>query len=167
MPKLSSPGVGVVLRGGLTLPTVDDDDDGALVGFLASYLRPTDLYAQLPRAMSLRLSASPMIRSGQFFARLDAGLDINVYHDGPGDNADPAILINVGAGFDLGNAAIMGEITTLAVTGDGGDSLTAAALSARFDAGSVTPYVSLLIPVDDDISEFFDAGLVLGLDAKM
>ncbi|HEY5947032.1 MAG TPA: hypothetical protein VIV40_16120 [Kofleriaceae bacterium] len=165
IPKLSTPNVGLVLRAGLALPTVDNDDS-ALIGFLSSYMRPTDLYSQLPRAASLLLSASPMIRSGNFFARIDLGLDLNVYVD-QGDTVDPGLLVNVGAGFDAGTAAIMGELSTLVVTGDNGDSLTSAALSVRFDAGSVQPYLALLLPVDNDVSDIFDAAIVVGIEGRL
>ena len=109
-----------------------------------------------------------MIRSGNFFARLDAGLDINVYTDG-GDGPDPGILINLGAGVDLGSAAIMAELTTIKITGDGGGdfSITGAALSVRGHAGAVQPYGALLIPLDSDVQEVFDAGLLAGIEGRL
>lgn len=164
IPKLSTPGLGLVLRAGLTLPNAPDDDSG-LIGLIATFMRPIDVYAQFPKASTLRLGVSPIIRSGQFFARADLGLDVNVYVD-EGDTVDPGLVVDVGVGIDLGSAAIMGEITTLAVTGDGGDSLTSAAISAR-GTGSVQPYGALLIPVDDDVSDVFDLGLLFGVEGRL
>jgi hypothetical protein len=165
IPKLSSPDIAVVLRAGLALPTVSDDD-GGFINLLATYLRPTDLYAQLPQAATLRLSASPMFRSGNFFARIDAGLDYNVFID-QGDRVDPAFLLNLGAGVDLGSVALMGELSTLVTTADNSDSLTSAALSLRGHSGPVQPYAALLIPVDDDVSKVFDLGLLAGLESRL
>jgi hypothetical protein len=164
IPKLSTPGLGLVLRAGLTLPNAPDDDAG-LVGLFATFMRPIDVYAQFPKSSTLRLGVSPIIRSGQLFARADLGLDINVYTD-QGDTLDPGLVVDVGVGVDLGGAAIMGEITTLAVTGDDGDSLTSAALSVR-GTGSVQPYGALLIPVDDDVSDVYDLGLLFGVEGRL
>lgn len=164
IPKLSSQDIGVVLRAGLTLPTASEDDAG-LIGLIATFMRPIDVYGQFPKSSTLRLGVSPIIRSGQFFARADLGLDINVYVD-EGDTLDPALVVDVGAGIDLGGAAITGEITTLAITGDDGESLTSAALSVR-GTGRVQPYGALLIPVDDDVSDTFDLGLLAGIEGRL
>lgn len=164
IPKLSSPNIGLVLRGGITLPTAPDDLT-SLIGYLATFMRPVDIYAQLPKSSTLRLAASPILRSGQFFARADFGIDINIYMD-EGDTVDPGLVIDVGAGIDLGGAAITGELTTISVTGDDGDSLTSAAVSAR-GTGTVQPYGALLIPIDDDVSDAFDLGLLVGVEGRM
>src|SRR6185503_8822706 len=166
IPKLSSPGVGLVLRGGLTLPTGSDDNDDALVNLITTFLRPTDLWVQLPRSSSLRLAVSPVFRSGTFFGRIDAGVDLNVYRD-TGDKIDPAVLLNFGAGVDLGTVALMGEISISAVTGDNGESVSSGALSIRGTAGGVQPYGAVLIPIDDDVKGIFDLGLLLGLEARL
>lgn len=165
IPKLATPGFAVVLRGGVTLPTVEDDTF-AFAGLVATYLRPTDLYAQIPRSSTLRLAASPMFRSGPMFVRLDVGADINVYNDG-GDTVDPGVLLNVGVGLDLGTMAVMTELTTIAVTGDSQDAISAAAISTRFRAWVVQPYAALLFPVDDDAGDAFDGGLLVGLEGPM
>ena len=165
IPKFNTPGFGMVLRGGITLPTVSDDDT-ALAGLVATYLRPIDLYAQIPKSSTLRLGASPMFRSGKFFARIDAGLDVNVYIDGS-DTVDPGIVLDLGAGFDFGNAAIMGELSTLAITGDNGESISSFALSVRGNAGAVQPYGALIIPMDSDVKQTFDAGLLAGIEGRL
>ena len=165
IPKLASQEIGLVLRAGITLPTVSDEDN-ALIGLVASYLRPSDVFSQVPRSSTLRFSASPTLRSGTFFARLDAGLDINVYADGR-DTIDPAIVLNAGAGVDLGTVAIMGEISTFALLGDEDFSLASAAVSVRSHAGPVQPYGALLIPIDKDASEPFHVGVLAGVEARL
>jgi hypothetical protein len=164
IPQLASDQVGLVLRGGVTLPTVDDSDT-ALVGLYASFLRPTDIIGQIPQSSWLRLSASPIIRSGQYFARMDAGVDINIYND-DGDNIDPVLLLNFGAGADLGSAAIMVELTTIIVTEETDESITSAAVSVR-GTGSVQPYAALLLPIDNDVNSLFDLGILAGVEGRL
>jgi hypothetical protein len=97
---------------------------------------------------------------------MDGGLDINVYNDG-GNEVDPGILLNFGAGADVGTGALMGEVTTLVITGDGGESISAAALSMRGNAGRVQPYAALLLPLDEEASDIFDLALLAGVEGRM
>ena len=165
VPKLSAPDLGVVFRAGITLPTVTDENAG-YTALLATLLRPSDVMTMMYRSSTLRLAASPMLRSGQFFARGDFGLDINVYNDGEGTE-NPALIVGGGAGADLGGVAIMGEISMLAITGDGGDTVSSAALSVRGSAGSVQPYGALLIPVDNDVRRVFHPSFLLGVEGRL
>lgn len=166
LPKLSTSGVELVLHAGLTLPTADDGVD-ALAVLVAGRLRPTDLYATLPRSSTLRLGVSPLFRTGKVFARLDLGMDLNLYATADNEHA-PAFHLNLGGGAIIGaGVAIMAELSMLTISGDNGDSFAVAAVSVRGDMPGVQPYAALLLPLEDDVSDFIDLGLMAGLEAKL
>lgn len=169
LPKLGE-GSTVALHAGLTLPTADDDED-ALVNILATTARPQDLFLAIPQGTSLRLGASPMFRSGNVFGRVDVGIDININNGGGGDESDPLVHVNAGIGIDLGGAAVMGELSNVYLTdGDADFSdrlINVFALSARFTAGKAMPYLSLLIPLDDNATSTIDLAFTAGLEARL
>jgi hypothetical protein len=166
-----------VLRGGITLPTADDDGPGIFTNFLAGLgPRLTDVAAHgYPETFWLRLSASPIFRSGQFVVRLDGGVDFAVSTDNY-DEPDPVLRLNVGGGVDTGTVAILGELVTIGNLGDNDsaidtgpdeDFLHTLALSARFRAGSIEPGVALGFPLDDSVREFMDFFVVAGLQGRI
>lgn len=114
-----------------------------------------------------------MFRSGNVFGRIDVGFDLNLDVQDSDDTADPVLHVNAGVGIDLGTAAIMGELSNVYVfSDDEGDSLgdktiNVFAVSARFVAGNAMPYVSLLVPLDDDSSEVIDLAVTLGVEARL
>lgn len=173
VPKLSNPELRVVLHGGLTLPTAPDADNlgAAFVGVFAGYARIHDLYQTIPKGTTVRLGVSPIYSAGQLIARLDAGVDINLDSADQMDEADPAVHFNLGVGFwATPEMAVMAELSTLTIfddTDNDDDSVANAIVGGRFYAGSVQPYVGIIIPLDDDVSEFMNLGLTLGLDAKI
>lgn len=162
----------IVLRGGITLPTADDDE-GAFANIFATYPRLTDLAMAAPETFWLRLSASPILRAGQFVFRIDGGIDFAVSSDG--EEPDPLGRLNLGGGIDTGGFAILGELVTLTSLGDDDDPagddedfIHTAAVSARFRAGSLEPGVALGFPLDEDVRdglgiEFF---LIAGLQGR-
>lgn len=170
VPKLKSPEVGVVLHAGITLPTgpSPNDEDG-IVGAVAGYLRPADLYQVIPRSATLRLGASPMVRSGKVFGRVDLGLDVNLYID-DGDSefsqdVDSAAHFAVGGGLDLGGAAVMGELSVLRIFEDDAESLVVGAVSVRGTGPKIQPYGALSIPLSpDDLGDVIDLGLTAGVE---
>jgi hypothetical protein len=157
----------LALHAGLTLPTASDDLDKyatSIIGLIGSRL--TDFYDALPKGTSIRLGASPLIRSGQLFARIDFGIDANLDNSGS-SSFDSFLHFNGGLGFDLGTAAIMGEITNLYSTSNNGGWLNTVALSARFKAGDISPYAALIIPLDDDTQQFVDLSFTGGLELML
>jgi hypothetical protein len=166
IPKLTTPGLGVVIHGGVTLPT-GEKGKYAEIGVFTGAMRPSDVYASLSRSSTIRLGVSPMFRSGIAFGRVDAGIDINVYLQDASELAKPGLHLDLGAGLDFGSVAVMGELSTILVTGKNGDSFAVAAISARGNAGVAQPYVSILLPLDKLTTDLFDVGLLLGLEAKI
>jgi hypothetical protein len=172
VPKLNNPELRVILHGGLTLPTAPDEDNlgAAFVGVFAGYARVHDLYQVIPKGTTVRLGASPIYTSGQLVARLDAGVDVNL-DSSDMDTADPAFHLNLGVGFyATPDAVVMAELSTLTIFDDNDgddDNVANAVIGGRFYAGSLQPYVGLIIPLDDDISEFMNLGLTIGLDARI
>ena len=106
-----SPTTELVFRGGVTVPTGNGDDDvnDFIVNAVGTTARITDTFQIIPEGLSLRLAVSPIIRSGQFFARFDGGIDINIDNAGMSE-PDPVLRLNAGAGMDLGTVALTAEL---------------------------------------------------------
>ena len=172
IPKLGSGSTTLALHAGITLPTGSDGDD-AFANLFGAFARPQDLYLALPGATTVRIGASPMFRSGNVFGRIDLGLDINLDVKGSDEKANPLMHLNAGVGVDLGTVALMGELSNVYVfSGDqGGDIILSPinvfAISARMHSGRAMPYVSLVVPLDDDSGEVIDFGLTLGVEARL
>ncbi len=153
----ASPRTAIVLRAGLMLPTADDDLEGALVNAITAYSRFTDLPSVMAKRTYLRLAASPMYRSGEFFARADVGLDL-VLDEPEGADSDTAVRLNLGAGFTNGAIALMGELVSVGTTSDSDDDQRfhhTAAVSVRGGMGSgIQGFAAILLPLDDDNSLF-------------
>ncbi len=147
------PDMNLNLHAGLLLPTADDDFAGVFTNVFGSFGRITDLATSAPESTWLRVGVSPTLRSGNLFARADLGFDVAV--DSP-ESSDTNTLLraNVGAGIDLGQVAVMGEVVTLGnLDADDDDEqfIHTGAVTARFDAGNdIAPSISISTPLDDD-----------------
>lgn len=170
LPKIGDGSTALALHAGVTLPTGSDGDE-AFANAFSSIARPQDVFLAIPEGMSLRLGASPMFRNGNLFGRIDVGVDLNL-NNGEGNEADPVIHVNAGLGVDLGSAALMGELSNVYVSSDNDADfsdklLNVFALSARFSTGNAMPYVSLLIPLDDNTTSALDLAITAGLEARL
>ena len=157
--------VPVIFRAGLAIDT--SDEDGAFVG---AYWRITDIMANFPDTTSVRVSASPMIRSGIGFFRADVGVDVPI--DAPEDNdvEDPFVRLNVGGGVESGGFAVMGELATIGLTGevDEGDRfLHTAAVTGRYMGPQVRPSLSLVLPLDETLREFLSLSIQVGVEVPL
>ncbi len=173
----------LVLRGGITLPTADDDLSGMVTNVFAVLSRITDAATALPpQTLWARLSVSPVLRSGQFVLRADAGLDVALSSDADelnpldSDEPDPFLRLNVGGGIDTGAFAGLAELVTIGQLDDNddifddtnGDDFThTLAVSGRFGAGALEPGVALVFPLEDDLSDFYDLALVFSLEGRI
>ena len=165
-PRLSNPDLKVVLHGGLTLPTAPSDNDHLLTNVYTVGPRLTDFYLVVPEGWSLRLGVSPIVRSGALFARADVGLDVNL-HAAQGENVDSVVRVDAGAGIDLGDAALMAELTNIHVNGDGGDWLDTGALTLRGEVGTVQPYAAFVVGLDDDARDLIHEAITVGIDGRL
>jgi hypothetical protein len=172
-PRLGVPGLGLVLHAGVTLPT-GESGEAAVVGTLENFLALPELYNSLPRATTIKLGVSPLVRHGIGFARLDLGLDWNI--DAKDSNVGKGIHFNAGAGLDFGPAAVMLESENLTLlderdTSNGATSRTATlnalAFSARLSQGPVLPYIAVVIPLDKDISDTLTFAATAGAELKI
>lgn len=80
---------------------------------------------------------------------------------------------NAGLGIDLGAAAVMLEsenMSLLKINGNGGTArgatLNAMVLSVRASLRPVSPYVGVVIPCEEDISDLTDLAITLGTDVR-
>lgn len=168
-PKLRLPSVGVVLHAGVTLPTGESGDRETTVGLAESLIALPDFYNSLPRSTTIKLGASPMIRMGTMFARIDLGLDLNA--GAKNRTIGTGIHYNVGIGTEIGRAAVMLESENLSVldqhvTNGGvyrGAMLNAFAVSARVNSTTVLPYFAVIMPVEDDI-KLVDIAVTVGAE---
>jgi hypothetical protein len=164
--RLANPNTKLFLHGGLTLPTMKNSVTSAEIDGVASGARLSDVYLAVPEGTSLRLAISPTMRSGQLFLRGDFGLDANL-SAASGTDISTVLRFQFGAGIDFGTAALMVESTNLYATRNNGGWINTAALSARFDAGTVYPYAALVIALDDDARATMDEALTVGLEGRL
>ena len=165
-PRINQSGTGIILHAGITLPTGETDEASA-VGTLASFLALPDLYNALPRGTTMKLGMSPRFRAGVVFARLDFGLDWNF--DAKEAVLGKAIHFDAGVGADLESLALMLESENVVLLSDemrGSSTLSAFAVSARFTAGTVSPYLAFVVPVDHDISQFLKLAVTAGVEIR-
>jgi len=171
VPKLALTGVAIILHAGLSLPTGEPRDE-FLIGTAANAAALPAFYGALPRALTGTLGVSAVLRSDRFFMRLDLGVDDNFRNnaDGEGDgnfSFPRAYHFNAGVGFDLGTAALTFESENLALgsqDNNDGATLSDLAVGARFAAGTASPYVALVVPIEDTTSEIIDFAVTAGVD---
>jgi hypothetical protein len=171
VPKLSTPNTGLILHAGLTLPTGSTDTNPGLANVEGIFHRITDFYLAIPNGLSVRVGVSPVVRSGQLFARADIGFDGNISAN---RNADVTNLlrVNAGVGFDAGQFAVMAESSNIYATKDSGTTtgsswINTGAVSARVAAGAIQPFGALVFPLDHDSHQVMDLVIVVGLDAAL
>ena len=144
----------VLFRAGLALPTADDDGPGGFMGWSA-ITRLGDLVDVWPNATWLRLSASPMARTGKLFLRGDFGIDAAISNDNNYSKVDPVIRLGAGGGVDLGEGEITAELITMWVhdpgnTNDSTVNWSELTLGARMTSGAAHPGISLHLPLGVD-----------------
>ena len=162
--------LGVILHAGLTLPT--GSKDNAIDNTVAEIVtRPRDVINSIP-GFSLRLGASPVIRSGLLIARADVGLDINLSNSS-GDTIKPVLDLGVGVGVQLPAVAVTAEFNFVHVFSDSTDdssddsNIETAALAVRFTGGAVRPYAAIYIPLDSDSRDLYDFGITGGIAVQL
>jgi hypothetical protein len=149
---------GLVLRAGMTLPTVEGRGEDAEAALDVGSARIADLVLAAPESSWLRLSISPFFRHDVLFLRGDLGVDAPLRE--PEDRIYRRVVrYNVGAGLLTGALAFSVELANTGVpTVEEEDEeehriLRSAALSARFVKKSAQPSVSLIFPVDEELAE--------------
>lgn len=166
-PHLTDPALAVPVHAGVTLPTGSNDLDDAVANLIGIAHRLTDATLATPEGFTVRVGASPTYHRGQFFGRLDGGIDINLSRSGSGTN-DPIIHVNLGAGLDLGGVALSGELVNFVSTdSDLSDQATSElVVGARGATGNLRPYGGVVIPLDsNDVAA--DVVFTVGLDAVL
>jgi hypothetical protein len=161
---------------GVTLPTAPEGSLSAteISGFangFAIYARPNDLVHAVPESSYLRLGVSPMLRSGQFFARADVAVDVPV-HSANDEDLPTIGRLNGAAGVQASSMAFLFELVNLInleepETEDEDRWLTFAGVTARYTDGPWQPSLTLLLPLDDDIREAVDMVLIAGVQALL
>jgi hypothetical protein len=155
----------VGLRVGLILPTGTDIGDESVGGLWHGrstvLVRPADFPTAVTDTTWLRVGVSPTFEERGFFARLDLGFDIPVLEDDDelddGDDTDEAFgHVNVGVGYIQDRVSGTLELQNVFTMSDPDPDLGerffhVGAMSVRYHAGSVAPFVALSMPLDDEI----------------
>jgi hypothetical protein len=158
----------VVLRGGFAFEIEDDESEGfdSLAMILTGFGRLSEVFVSVTETNWARLSGSLLHRSHPYFGRVDLGVDIP-FSDG---EDDPFFRLNLAGGIDLESVALLAELSTLAVfledEDDEDEVLSTLAFTARIPAGTFSPVVSVVIPLDDEIQEIVDFVVVVGVRAS-
>jgi len=171
---ISAPELSWVFRLGLALPTASEDDGDFVTNFYGQQFRLTDIALVYPNDYFARLSVSPLYHAHSLFLRIDLGVDVPFAEDDPTFYpADPIGRLNLGAGVDLGQIALMAELATIVEFDDDDvdedndrDVFTTAAFTARFMGPQLQPYLTFGIPVQEyirDTVRFFVGGGIQGV----
>jgi hypothetical protein len=157
-----TPELDLGLRLGVVLPTSSDDFD-AFANLLATAVaRPTDYVTAYPDVTWLRAAVVPTFQRGALFARVDVGADIAVL-DTEDVEYDVIGHANLGVGVRSGRVSITGELQNVAALGENDDEefgegeemdlserfVHTAALSLRYHAPTVEPFIAVSSPLDD------------------
>jgi hypothetical protein len=160
-----APAYGVIAQAGLVLPTLNDD---ALFRYRLAYdgSRAADaLLSSASQVTALRLSASPMLRTGGLFARIDVGVDLVISSkEVEGGSGLPTVIARggVGAGYTWDKVAMMAELVSYNTSRDG--SLQTVALTGRVAIGKLRPYAAVILPLD---SRGVDVAATLGCGLRL
>jgi hypothetical protein len=170
-----APGLRIVLRAGLTLPTASTSESGVEANTLTFLPHLSDFYLVVPDGLSARFAASALWRQGTLFARADIGVDTNISAQS-GDNVDTLLRGNLGFGVQLGQLALTAEFTSLYDHGDNGGNaqlLSTGAVAARYSGGRVSVYGAIGFPITNthDLggsdSAQYDVALTLGIEGRL
>lgn len=143
----------IVGHAGLVLPTAQSEPGVLLTNVISAQRRFNDLVTMLPDVTAARLGISPTWQRGVVFARADLGLDV-ILDDGDAmSSSDPVAHANVAIGARQGKLSGAVEVVTMIATGDvseGADRfMHTGALSLSYNAGSFTPNLAIVTPLDD------------------
>ncbi|MBA2541433.1 MAG: hypothetical protein H0V17_17460, partial [Deltaproteobacteria bacterium] len=144
----------IVAHVGLTLPTAQNDGAAFLTNLVSSQRRFNDLVNAIPELTAIRLGVSPTWQRGAVFVRADLGLDVIVDHsDEMESSPDPIGHANLAIGARRGKLSGAAELVTVFSTGDVSEGAErffhTGALSFRYDAGQVSPSLTIVTPLDD------------------
>ena len=152
--RLDRGAVALAVRGGVVVPTGDDDADA--LRSAAEVRRPSDLALGGIPAVALRVSAAPSYRRGVFVVRADVGLDLVDDSDRGAEQVrdaddDPEVLyhVDLAAGFTRGHGAVMLQTSAVGHAAHDGR-YRAIALGGEYDLGKVRVSATLARPVFTD-----------------
>lgn len=160
----------LLLRGGFAFEIEDDESEGfdSLAMIFTGFGRLSEVFISVPETNWARLSGSLLHRSHPYFGRVDLGVDVP-FSDS--DEDDPFFRLNLAGGIDLESVALLAELSNLAVfiddeNEDEDEVLSTLAFTARIPTGTFSPVVSVVIPLDDELQEFVDFVVVVGVRAS-
>ena len=161
---LDGPTLSWVFRGGVALPTADDEIDGVLTNLAGVWPRLTDRALAQRDATYVRLAVSPLVHAQTLFLRADVGVDIGIADDEV--DADELLRLNLAAGVDVGVVALSFELATLAAFDDVDDDedwVHTLAFAARFMTEALEPFLAIGVPLDESVRDGVDLFVSAGI----
>jgi len=155
-----TPELSGVVHAALVLPTASASAGFVDANTIASIARLPDFILAVPKATSVRLGISPVVRTRGLFARADLGFDATL----TGDTPQRLLHIAAGVGYDTSGGLVALETAHLRLASGWLDVI---AISARFHPGAFHPYVAIVVPLDADASADFTAAATVGVDAQL
>jgi hypothetical protein len=155
-----------VVRAGLVLPTATFDNAFSA----AAYARLSDFADTAADTTTLRVSVSPLYRSGIIFARVDLGTDIEVPSYNVNGNRKTYLLrFDAAVGIALAHVAFSLESTNLGTVMPGEPShiFDEAALAVHSRFGIAEPYAALIAPVSYEERTTFHVAVTIGCNVRL
>jgi hypothetical protein len=138
-----------------TGPTSGHSVDALRVAFPS---RETDVFEGSRGGNGFRGGISPLVRSGNVFARLD----LDVWKN----QAGTIVQVNAGVGAIFGRVALMAESSNYSYTPDI-FIIDSAALAVRWDDGRVAPYGALVFGLDQSARAEMDEAITAGAEIAL
>jgi hypothetical protein len=154
-------------RASVLLPTAGDEIADVFTNLLGATSRLTDFAHAAPDSTWLRLSGSPVVRSGNVVFRGDVGVDLAVLTEDDAD-IDPIAHFNVGLGFVQGQSQISAELVTLLLFGEeDNERVNSLGVSYRGTFGTYAPYAGLFWFLGEDNNDLSNFSLTFGLSSQL
>jgi hypothetical protein len=138
----------ITLHGGFVLPTADVMGQALLQSTIA---RIGDLAQALPNAAVLRLGIAYNFRACQTFGRIELGIDAPLSVEDNGAFAGNILRLDAAIGIDADAFTL--AVETVNVFGFNGPTFDDVAATLRIRAGTARPFISAIIPLDDQANE--------------
>lgn len=143
----------IVGHAGLVLPTAQSEPGVLLTNIISAQRRFNDLVTMVPDVTAVRLGVSPTWQRGAVFVRADVGLDVVLDAGDAMETPDPVAHANLAIGARQGKLSGALELVNMMATGDVGEEQGrfqhTAALSLSYNAGSFSPNLAIVTPLDD------------------
>lgn len=163
---LNTPASQIILRGGLVLPTADEED--AYINIMTGLGRFSDYITAIPETTVLRLSGSLTHHMRDVFLRADVGLDVPV-DSAREEQLDPFVRLDLGVGLHTSSVTLTAEFAIVGTTESNEDNrfISNIAFAVNGRSASIQPYAAFVVPLEDEFSDVIDFVVIAGVQAPL